>query len=520
MALRTRPRPQRLPVNITAGIAGRWLVLPAWLILAAVPSWSQEGDAGGARFWSFEPSLSIRQVVTTNYRLSTPRDGDAITELGAGLRVAAQGSNLQGSLDYRLTGLVYSRHAEENTARHQLSANGKAELVNGQAYVDMGAAVSEQTVSAFGALSTDGLRPNTNSDRVYSFSVSPYVVGRVSNLFDYEARLRQETTRFKESAGLGYDRTAMGFDLFGDGVPVGWRLGGNYSRSRYQGDDFRNDTNLDATLLYQVNQDLRFGASVGVESSELADRPIDGRTTYGLSADWTPSGRTALRLSTTKHYYGNAHGLELTHRFERLVLTFSDRRDLSNGSVQGVPTAGALNQLLTQQFVGGTTPSSQTDFAARDFLRANGVDPNAQIISGFVTNAASIARTQALSAIWRGLRTTLAVRLAQSWTRQLEGLSGPVTDFQFSRILRQRGIVGDLSYNPSPVSTVGLTGTWQRNSGDVPAPTTELKSLGLNWSTRPSVRSQWSVGLRHTVFNSPTDPYQETSGYLGYRLQF
>jgi uncharacterized protein (PEP-CTERM system associated) len=482
-------------------------------------AWAQDA-ADGTRFWSFQPSLSVRQVVTDNHRLTPIGEGDAITELGGGLRLAMQGSNLQGALDYQVTGLMHAKHTDRNTARHQLAANAQVEAVQGQAYVNLRAGVSEQTLSAFGTLSTDGIRPSSNRDRVYSFAVAPYVVGRASNLFDYRVELVQQASRFRETPGFGFDRTSVSFNLLGDGNPFSWGADGEQQRTRYKGDDYRDESSLNGSLRYRLGQDFRVGASLGVESSDFGTERVSGRSTYGATAEWSPTGRTALLLSATKHYYGTTHGLDLSHRLERLVIAFSDRRDLSNGSVQGVPTSGALGALVARQFVGPGTPPAQSGFAVQDFLRANGIDPNAEVISGFAANSASVARTQSLSAVWRGIRTTMSLRLAQAWSRQLEGVSGPLTDFQFSRILRQRGILGDLSYNPSPISTIGLTGTWQRNSGDAPAPTTELKSLGLNWSTRPSTRSEWSLGLRHTVFNSPTDPYKESSGYLGYRLQF
>jgi uncharacterized protein (PEP-CTERM system associated) len=506
--LRARPAVDRLAV--TCG-----LVALAW----HAPARAQ--DAGsGERSWSIQSAASIRQIVTDNYLLTTPREGDAITELGAGLRVAMQGRQLHGSLDYQLTGLLYGKHSDQNAARHQLSANALAEVIDGQGYVDVRAGVSERTLSAFGSLSTDGLRPSTNRDRVYSFTLMPYIIGRVSNLFDYRVQAGQDITRFRDTPGFGMDRTTVRFGLVGENVPFGWALDGDHRRTRYKGADYQAESQLKGTARYRVNQDMRLGASAGVESSDFNGDDNQSRSTYGLYLDWTPSERTALHLATERHYYGTSHGVDLTYRTERLVLTFSDKRDLSDGSLHGIPSTGDLGQLIARQFLGTSATSAQTDFAVRDFLRANGVDPDAQAISGFAANAASVGRTQTLSAVWRGLRTTMSLRLAQGWSRQLEGITGPVTDFQLSRILRQRGIVGDISYSPSPVSSIGLNGTWQRNSGDDSAPTTELKSVGVSGSIRPSTQSEWTAGLRYSVFNSPTEPYRERAGYLGYRLQF
>ena len=433
------------------------------LALLAVPlAWhgavlSQE--AGGPRVMSIQPSVSIQQVVTDNYRLSTPRAGDAITELGAGLRLAAQGSSLRGTLDYEITGLAYARHPDQNTFHHRLAASGRAELVEGSSYVEMGASVLEQAISTFGTLTVDGERPTNNKDRVTSLWIAPFVQGRVGSLFDYRASLRQETARFFERGELGLNRTSAAASLVGGGAPLSWTLDANHQQTRYRFGNLAKQSDASGTLRYQLGTDWRVGASAGLQWSEYAGESISGQKTYGLSANWIPSARTEVRFSADKQFFGTSHEVELKHRIDHFVVIFIDRRDLSTTGAQGLTETENLNQLVAQQFVRGTVNPVQVNFAAQDFLRANGVDPNAPVISGFLSSTLTDGRMQTLSAIWNGLRTTLSVRLAQGWTQQLQDVAGPITDFQLSRIVRQRGLVGDLAYNPTPTSTIGLNGT-------------------------------------------------------------
>ena len=106
--------------------AGAVLVCALLLSLAGN---SLAQDAGPARrAWSVEPTLSLRETFTDNYRLQTTKASDAITEATAGVRVTANAGMVRGFLDYSLTGSAHSRHSDANEVRHFLNAASTAEL--------------------------------------------------------------------------------------------------------------------------------------------------------------------------------------------------------------------------------------------------------------------------------------------------------------------------------------------------------------------------------------------------------
>jgi uncharacterized protein (PEP-CTERM system associated) len=493
----------------------------ACLALGAVSTgaWAQ---AGSDRAFSVEPSLSIRQVVTDNFDLTSTPVSDAITELGAGLRVNSNAFGIRGTLEYQLNGLAYARHGDRNTVRHLLDARAQVELIEELASLDLQASMNEQAITVFDTLAVDSARNNSSGNRlrVYSVVASPFISGRAGGWFDYQLRLRQELTRLKETPNLGYDRTTLIVGLADEIGALGWRLGANYERNKFRDAGATDASQVSGALLYRVNEDLRLGVNAGTESTDYSAEPVRNQATYGVSAEWAPTPRTMVNFSTTRRNFGRAHNVEVRHRLERLVFTYVDTRELTTGSVLQLPSALGVLEVIGKQFAGGSVSADQAAAAGRDFLRRNSIDPDSQAIAGFTATGAAITRTQALAAFWRGIRSSVSLRVSQRQIRQIDGIQAPIVNFQVSKELRQRGLTGDASYNISPVGVISVNGIYQLNEAYDSDLESVLKSVSLAYTSRPSTRVEWSLGGRYTVSNGAVNSYRERSGFVAYRLQF
>ena len=145
--------------------------------------------------------------------------------------------------------------------------------------------------------------------------------------------------------------------------------------------------------------------------------------------------------------------------------TFTDTRDVSTGRFQADASIGTPYDLYFRQFASTEPDPVRRDVLVRNFLQANGIDPNSTVISQFLTSAPTLQRTQELSFALVGLRNTLTFRASQSKTRRLDTVSPVVDDLAVADHVRQRGLAVDLAHRLTSVAVLTLTGSYQKTTG-------------------------------------------------------
>ena len=504
--------------------------LPAWLTLAtllssALPAAAQGQDAAGpgpSRTWALEPSVSLRQTFTDNRSLQTVKDSDSITEASAGLRLRGTSGRLRGFLDYSLTGSAYARKNDANDLRHFLSANGTAELIEGQAFIDVRGSYARQAISAFGTQSpTPGLTESNQSD-VASASVSPYVRGRFAGVVRYEARLTHEVTRAKNTdAGDGENSNALlHLDGGGSGAPLGWSADATHNTSDYRTGRRTFDSRARAGLSYIVNSDLKLGISAGTERTDLRTLDAESNATYGVRAEWTPTDRTLLSAEAEKRFFGTAHSVRFTHRTPITVWTFSDSRDVSNTSAQGTAAFGSAYDLFFRQFASVEPDAVKRDILVRNLLQANNINPNTVVVGGFLSSAATLRREQTASFALVGARNTVTLQYSNTRRERADKLTTVIDDLSSAQDVHQRGLALDWAYRLTPQSTINLTGGYQRSEGTLSGQRTTLKTIIATWTSMLGPRTNVYAGARHAIFDSTTTPYDESALFAAVRWSF
>lgn len=497
--------------------------LRAVALAALAPCTALAQDPGpAARLWALESNVSLRQTFTDNQRLQTVKESDAITEASAGVRLTGNGGRVRGFLDYALIGSVYARNNDANDLRHVLNAAGTAELIEGQAFVDLRGSYARQAISAFGSQSSAPGLTEANQADVASLAISPYVRGRLGGSVSYLARLSHDVTRAKGTNAGDGENSAASLSLNGGGgggSPLAWSADVSHNISDYRVGRRTFDSRARLGLSYLVTRELKLGVTAGSERTDV--RVLDGESnaTYGVQAEWTPTERTLLSANLEKRYFGTAHALRFSHRTPTTVWTLSDSRDVAGISSQGSAGFGSAYDLFFRQFASAEPDAVKRDVLVRSYLQANSINPNAVVIGGFLASAATLDRAQLASLGIVGVRNTVTVQVSSRRSERADKVATVLDDLSTTQVVRQRGLTLDWAYRLTPLSSITVGGSYQRSEGDLATQETTLKSVAASWTSTLGPKSSLSVGARHSTFDG-TAPYDENALFAAFRLSF
>ena len=492
------------------------------VLLPCLASAQDVGEGGAKRGWAIEPSVSLRQSFTDNQRLQTVKESDAITEASAGVRLTGASGALRGFLDYSLTGSAYARHSDANDLRHFLAMASTAELVSGWAFVDLRGSYSQQIVSAFGSQSADLGLSNSNRRDVGSLSVAPNLRGRFGGAVRYEARVSYEITRAKGTDAADVENSAalLHLDSGGSGSPLGWTADATHSIADYRAGRRTFNTRARAGVTYVVNRELKVGVTAGQERTDLLVLGGESNATWGGEVSWTPTERTLLSANAEKRFFGTGYSLQFTHRTPNTSWAVASSRDISTNSSQGAASFGSAYDLFFRQFASAEPDAARRDVLVRSFLQNNGINPNAVVVGGFLASSATLQRAQSASVALIGVRNTVTLRAAASRSQRADQFATNFDDLSTTKAVRERGITLDWAFRLTPTSSINVSGSIQRNQGDIDSQQTTLKAITIGWSAPLGARSTVSAGARHAVFESNTSPYDENALFAAIRLAF
>lgn len=465
--------------------------------------------------------MTLRQTFTDNQRLQTVKESDAITEASAGVRLTSSAGRVRGFVDYALTGSVYARNNDANDLRHALGAAATAELIQGQAFIDLRGSYARRAISAFGSQSSVPGLTETNQSDVASLSISPHLRGRLGATVSYVARLSHDVTRAKGTDAGDRDDSAalLHFEGGAAGSPLAWSADASHNVSDFRAGRRTYDSRVRVGLSYLLTREFKLGLTAGTERTDV--RVLDGESnaTYGVQAEWTPTERTRLSAELEKRYFGTAHALRFSHRTPNTVWALSDSRDVSSSSSAGSAGFGSAYDLFFRQFASAEPDPVKRDVLVRNFLQSNGINPAAVVIGGFLSSAATLDRLQSASLGIVGVRNTVTVQVSSRRSERADRLATVLDDLSTTNAVRQRGLTLDWAFRLTPQSAINLGGSYQRSDGDLPLQQTTLKSVTASWNSSLGPRSSVSAGARHATFEGAA-PYDENAVFAAFRLSF
>ncbi len=483
-------------------------------VLLALPASTVSAQGtGGARSLTVTPSFESGLTYTHRSKAVDGSNGDdLILQLRPGVQISSRSGRFQGSLNYALGGIYRAGRTDGQTLENSLSASLKGELVENWMFVDGLASVTQQSLSAFGE-QTVGSTSVSNANRVEvgNLSLTPYVAGRIGEFAGYKASLTASATNTRRS--LATDSTSTGGALsltsLSTGAVFGWGLNASWQEVDFRQGRTTENGRVTASLNIVPDIELSFALRAGQESTNVGS--LDTRTydNWGATARWTPSPRTSAVLDTDRRYFGNSHKLVLEHRMARSSIRISSVRDASNGAdSRTVIVPVTLYQLISARLTAQEPdPVLRNQLVLAEIAGIPGADP-AQVIGAIPLSAGiTLARRDDVGFSYSGLRTTFNVLVFSSDSQVLDSQLLAPGDGR----VRQRGYTGSVGYKLNPLDSISLTGSRQRTLGNEIRLGNDLKSLSLGWTGQLGRRTSATLSARHTVFNSNTNPYQESS---------
>ncbi len=489
----------------------------ACLYSASSEVFGQEANADSAprRAWTITPRVSISETFTNNVGLTnTGQQSEQITEISPGVQISVDSARLKAYLDYSLVEVFYAQTSSPRQSQNSLNSFGTFEAVENWAFVDFGGIISRRAVSAFGSQAVNNVSLSSNQSEVSSYSLAPYVRGRLGESVSYEARYGRAVT--SSDAALVSDVTTDdgSFKVKGGSAfrSLGWsgdltRQSVDYSFGRSTESD-----RINLGLSYSISSQVDVFVNLGREANNYTTFSKENYSTGGLGIVWSPSEATRLSAFGDHRSFGNAHSVSLDHRTARTAWKYSDTKDVAaTPNQEAFGSLGSVYDLLFAQFA-----TIQPDLILRAqlvnaYLQANGISPNANVSGSFLTSALSLQRRQDLSFALLGVRDTITFFASRSKTSRLDTLSTAFDDFTTSQIVRQRGFSVNYAHRLSPDYSLGALLSQQHTLGSLNSQDTTLRTILINVVAKVGRQSSASVGLRRTVSGGTGSTYSETA---------
>lgn len=466
-------------------------------------------------------SLSISETITDNRDLAaTGRQTDLVTQISPGLSIRTKSGALQGSLAYTLNGLAYARDASKNNVYHSLSSEGRMTLLDGRLGIDGTASAGRQVISAYETQPTGAIGAAGNQAQVVSYSLAPYLTGRLLGDVSYRVRTALAQSISDAPSGNG-DSMSMsgGVGFSGRLATLGWGL--DFSRVVSESQDRPRSHNSRATgsLSYSPDYQVQLALRAGTEVDDLRTGRSERTTTWGAGMVWAPGPRTTLSVDYDRRFFGRSHSVGFTHRMARTVLSFSDARSLDTS---GISSRGALSNydFFSLQLASITDPVLR-DATVRQLLAANNLDPaGREIAAGFLTNGPTVQRSQNAAMTYQGLRATISLLAFQTWTTSVSQGANAGGDLASGNPVHQRGLSVSFTHRLTSDASLALSASQQKTASSGNRSGNDLRTITATWSARLGPYSNVSLGVRHAVADSDSNPYQESAVIGSIRMQF
>jgi uncharacterized protein (PEP-CTERM system associated) len=477
---------------------------------------TESDGANQARAWNVTPRIGLTGTLSDNINLSsTDKQTGFITQLSPGIRIDARTARLKMFLDYSLNGLRYSTGYTSNNVQNALNAFGTLEAIDNWLFLDFSGRISQQIINPFGVQAPSSIYDNTNLTETSTYRLSPYIRGQLGGSADYFLRYNASVTNYQNgslsdvslSQWLGQVRGNTRFQN------LIWTIDGSQQNTDYSRGRNYEDARLRGLLTYQLYPEFRISGSGGYETNNYQSIDNEGQSTYGYGFDWTPTERTKVSGFQERRFFGNGHNVLISHRFPLSSIRYTDVRDVA--LIPNQSSTIGLGTVFDQYF--DQFASLIPDAAARaayvtNLLNQAGIAPNAQAVSDYAAQRPRVQRRQQLSMVLYGSRNSLTFLAARNENEALTvfGQNTAIAG-EASRIVQQ-GFTLSFLHRLTPLTGLNLLGYRMKSkSGLTDALDTTTTSYQIGVSTRLGAKTSGSLNVRHTNFDSDTNPYNENA---------
>lgn len=511
--------------------AGRSICgLIAFAAAAALAQGNDDATGSGGRPYYLVPTLSAGFTATDNVNLTaTDKQADLIAQISPGIQMGGQSGRVKGFLNYALTASFYAKERDQSTFYNALNAQLNAEAVQDWLFIDASASISQQYISPFGTQSPDPSLNNPNRTEVSTVNVTPYVTGQIAGQVNYTGRAfytytNSGTSQASDSSAWG---AALGFDSTTRWSKLSWGLDFTYREVDFNEGRSEFDQFNVLSLTYAVTPEFKVSLRGNTERSNLVSFDTQTSSGWGAGLRWNPSPRTNLFIEYDQRIFGSSHVYSFDYRTPRTVWAISSRQGLSTGQTNGggrftagQGSPGTAFDLLFAQFASVQPDPVLRAQLVNNFLRANGIDPNASLNTGYLPNQVTEELRNEASVAWLGQRSTVILNVYQTKVNNLGPLSNPGNDFANGNQIDWLGFGLNFSHQLTPRATLTASLAQQQTTESQGSQETTLRTGTLMWTNRIAERATLSLSARYTDFSSTTSPYNESALLATLSMQF
>ncbi|MDE1546575.1 TIGR03016 family PEP-CTERM system-associated outer membrane protein [Dechloromonas agitata] len=482
--------------------------------------------SGDGRAFIITPRITLSETWSDNVSLNAgstrSKESGFITELAPGVRIDARTARLKAYFDYSLRGQFYSTPSGYSRTQNQLNTFGTLEAVSNWLYVDFSGIIAQQAISAFGSQSPGSANINNNTTETSTYRLSPYIRGQVAGVAEYLLRYNYSTTHANASIASDVDLSEWVGQLRGS-TPfqsLRWALDASQQTAEYSYGRKTDSDRFTASATYIVVPQFRVTFSGGQEANNYASVDKESHTTHGYGFDWNPTERTQISAFRDKRFFGNGHRYSFTHRFPLSSISYSDTKDVSILPNQFTSVGMGTIYDLFRQILFSQLSSQYSDpiqLEAEVNRRLSQIPANilnTPRTSSFLSSRATIQRRQELALAIQGVRNTLTIMFNRNESDSMLASDSIQDDFYRNSVnsIKQRGVSISLAHQLSGLTTANLTASRQESTG---TGTTALKATTTLYqggiSTKLGPKTTGSLNLRHSKFDSSTNPYTENA---------
>ncbi|MBV1929107.1 MAG: TIGR03016 family PEP-CTERM system-associated outer membrane protein, partial [Gammaproteobacteria bacterium] len=184
--------------------------------------------------WRVNSGVGISERYSDNDNLSaTDKKSKFVTVVSPDISLAGSGG---GKVTYDVLASIRHHESsdEKDSTNPSLNGNANAELVDRILFFDASSTINQNRVDPFRSSGDDDVS-RSQSDNVtttYSYTLSPYLLGRINSFADMELRYSYDEQWNSESDVSDSSRQAVSFNLNSgrDFAIFDWGLVGNYSK--------------------------------------------------------------------------------------------------------------------------------------------------------------------------------------------------------------------------------------------------------------------------------------------------
>ena len=481
--------------------------------------------------WRFTPYVGAAATYTDNVNQTENGQNAFILSVTPGFNLITEGSRrLQASVNYALTATTRFADNNSNDLFHNLSAIGKAELVEDFLFIDGTASLSQGLISLFGS-TADATTNSANRTAVGVYSISPYIQKRLGTFANAEVRYTLGGAIFGDNTAA--DAVTNSFIASLDSGSRFNDLSWSIDYSLYHADNngaVGNSTfeRGSVTLGYLLTRKLRVFGTYGDERNEFQGVNDAGGDFYSVGIGWSPSRRTNIEATIGERYFGRTYSFSARHQTRASNWHINYSEDISDISQQFLRVNSRTFWLCS------TGPIETQDFnpPAADCM---GPYTSAQLtqaaqIRGFPLSSI-IAAGFVDVAIANGVYVINSLTGGVSWSKGRLGFG--LSFFDNKRIYqnlvgvtdRTQGVTGTVSYRLNPRTSANTSLSMSENTITiplVPIRNDKIYSLVFGIDHRFGKDLSGSLYFRHQErdSNTPNLDYTENSLTASANLRF